>query len=353
MVSVCHDAKEFAQRLEQTGAGIGLVDIDPQPVRMLEELEPVVNSFVHTRFVVLSAAELPTVLVFRAMQAGVRHVQSKPAIASELGEVVQRLLPAASEPRGRLVTVMTAAGGAGSTLLAVNLANELQIESSRPTLLMDLDYNYGAVGAYLDLKAEYGVAEVMTYSGGIDSQLLATTAVHCANDLHALLSPVTIDPARAEPIQVEPLLEVANAARQAYEYTVIDAPRLPMDLAPHLCNASDLVFMVFQPIVKDIRVAKKLLNLMVERGVPRSRFQAVITRANRRYQMVSLRETQEVLGDYPVNEVADDFRTAVRCINFGKTLAEMAPRSPLRRDIAALAGNILTMSAVTDGRAEQ
>ncbi len=51
-VDVCGDMRSLGGRLECGSIPIVLVDIDSNPARMLEELEPIVNRYLHSRFVV-------------------------------------------------------------------------------------------------------------------------------------------------------------------------------------------------------------------------------------------------------------------------------------------------------------
>ena len=350
-VTVCRDMSSLVSRLERTSVPIVLVDIDSQPMRILDDLEPIANRFIHTRFIVLSTHVLSD-LMFKAMQVGVRHVQTKNTIASELAGVLQRLIPDVSVQNGRLgavLTILSASGGCGSTTLVVNLANELQLAAGVPVLMVDLDYSYGAVATYLDLHGHYGIAEVLGHEGGIDAQLINTTAVRHSENLHALLSPASINFAEVKPLQTGKLAAALSACKQGYKYTVIDAPRVSMDVAATLAEASDVTLIVLQPTVKDIRVAKAMITALIERGIPRNRIRPILNRSRTRRQMISFDEAQKALGGVSLERLRNDYSNAIRGSNYGRLLSQAAPRSALRRDVAHLAERISAVNGKHNG----
>jgi len=351
-VSVCSDVAALVDHLERTEIPIVLVDIDPQPMRLLEELEPIANRFVQTRFIVLSS-ELDNGLALRAMQVGARHVQVKQTIASELAGALERLIPNTPAPASRVGTalvVLSASGGCGSTTLAVNLANELQIETQEPVLLVDLDYSYGAVASYLELHGQYGIADVLDHNGGIDPQLISSTAVRHSENLYALLSPASTNFSKVEPLEAGKLPAALAACKQDYRFIVIDAPRVSMDVATTLAAASEVTLVVLQPMVKDLRITKTMLSVLVEHGIPADRIKPILNRYCKRHQMINIEDAQEVLNGIPLRRVCNDFSGAVRGINYGKPLAHAAPRSSLRRELVQLAREVSELSSNNNGR---
>lgn len=346
----CRDLASLKNCLLQNKATLAFVDIDEDPAGLLDELEPLANQFVHTRFVALTS-DLAGDLVMRAMQAGIRHVQLKTTIEQEMGSVVQRLLnSAAAVPTkaGTIITVLSAGGGCGSTTLVVNLANELQLATSNPVLIVDLDYIYGAVGTYLELSGRYGIADVLQSAEKIDPELISTTAVKAEN-LHALLSPASVDFGAGRSLDPANLDAALAACKQGYEFTIIDAPRVPIDVAATLAESSDIAHIVFQPMVKDIRVAKDMMSALIARGIPAEKIRPIINRYRRRREMITFDEAQKVLGGMPLERLSNDYTSAVRGINFGKPLANSAPRSALRRDFVDLASRVSDLKSKRNG----
>lgn len=351
VVRVYRDFTTLVHHLEHSPTHLALVDIDQDPTRMLDNLAPLVNRFVHTRFVAL-CSDLSSNLVLGAMQVGVRHVQAKKAIGSELAIVLQRLAAQGllrEGGRGSVVTFLSAGGGCGTTTLVVNLGNEICLASSQPALLIDFDCHYGGIASYLELEGRYGIGDVMAFSGRVDSQLIDSTALRYSNDLRVLLSPCSVDFHEPKPLRDGKLKEIFAACRESFNFTLIDAPRVSMEMATKLTDESDETYLVLQLTVKDIRLAKSMLAALLRRGVATDQIKLLANRHRKQRQLVGLKEAREALGDVALGHLSNDFTSAIQSFNYGEPLAKTAPRSTLRRELVKLAGQFAEANANHNG----
>jgi ActR/RegA family two-component response regulator len=177
LVATCADLAEFTTSQPLPGPAAVLVDIDPDPIGILKAMEPVTARFPESRFVVL-AGGLQNGLVFEAMQVGARHFLQKKIIPTDLVAVLQRLAPGVlTRPPGQgiVLTVISGSGGAGATSVALNLANEVGLMLSKPTLLVDMDMAYGSLASYLGLKGQYGLGHVLNRQNQIDERLIRSS----------------------------------------------------------------------------------------------------------------------------------------------------------------------------------
>jgi pilus assembly protein CpaE len=337
---------EVAKRLEQGRCPAVLVDIDQEPHQTLSAVEPLARRFSDTRFIVLSSA-MQNDLLLESMKVGARHFMLKDTIVGDLHGVIKRLCPDVTPAAcGLAVTVLSAGGGCGATTTAVNLAAELhhrtQAETGdkRPALVMDLDAQYGAVAAYLGVEAEYGIFDLLSRSGSIDSQLIQSTALTHSEQLHALISasrdrlgePVMIDP--------EKLGAALDACKATYDWTVIDAPRISTAAAAELARRSAVTLLLLQLTVKDIRAARRMLSGLIDRGVPAQSIRVFATRYRRRGQIIEPDEAKKALGlpvDHVLGLLSNDYGAVTEAINLGKPLCATAPRSDFRKDLQKLA----------------
>ena len=332
------DVRDLPTAFGRTPTPIVLVDLDPQPQQVLSQLERVAARFPASRFVAL-ASTLDSNLLLEAMQSGVRRVVAKQALGADLPGVLDRLTvsesPGAAAPHGRVVTVLSASGGCGATTLAVNLAEEVSLQQKQPTLLCDLDCSYGAVAGYLGLHPRYAADHVLNYCGPIDGQLIRSTSTVHSDRLHVLASPASTNFAQPGPLKFDRLASALESARQAYGCTVVDAPRLPIDVAATLAAASDCCLLVFQLTVKDLRTARGMLDALAQHGVDAVSIVPVANRSAKR-QMIGLEEASKALGGVEVTPLRNDYASAISGLNYGHTLADAAPRSNLRRDVQDL-----------------
>jgi pilus assembly protein CpaE len=335
----CRDLPQLVARLEGAPAPAVLVDIDPEPTRMLSELDPIISRFADTRFVVLSAAQRSD-FILEAMQIGVRHYLIKQSIGKDLNSVLRRLIPNGTARPGKegiLITMLSAGGGCGATTIAVNVANELHLIDAEPALVVDLDSCYGAAAGYLGLEGEYGLADVLANRERIDAELIRSTALEFSKGLGLLASPASVNPTAIAPLEYGHLGPALDACKHAYRYTVVDAPRVPLDVAASLARESQATFIVFQLAVKDIRIARSMASALTNRGIPADRITGLANRYRKRGSIIGLNEARAALGGLAVECISNDHRSAIRAVNYGQPLAQAAPRSSLRRDVRLLA----------------
>lgn len=335
---VCSGTAALAARLAAMPMPVVLVDADPEPTHVLTEVEPLIARFPSTRFVLL-CGRMEHDLLIEAMQVGFRHVQVKSAIEAELPGLLQRLLLGGSSrgSMGKIVTVLSAAGGCGATTVAINLAGELSSGDSNNALLVDLDCWYGSVATFLGLKGSYGVADVLARGTNVDAQLVTTSATPFTDRMQVLLSPASVDFTAPEPLQWEHLPIMLEACRQAYSYCIVDAPRIPLSAVASLAKASRATLLVLQLTVKDIGNARNIRSALISRGVQPNRIIPVVNRYNKRKALVPLEECKRALGVEEAFCLSNDYRSAGKGITEGRLLSKVAASASLRKDIRKLA----------------
>ncbi len=336
---VCRTLTDLVPHLESAAAPAVMLDIDPEPTRMLAALGPISERFPNTRFIVLSES-LKNELMLAAMQAGARHFMLKSDLGAELEGVLKRLIGdgAAAPPTGGFVaTILSVSGGCGATTVAVNLANELHLLASKPALLVDLDCDYGGAGTYLGLAGEYGIADVLDRNGELDPQLISSTAREYSHGLKMLINPMTVSPRAPGSLDYTRLQSAIGVCRRSYEFTVIDAPRVAVDVAAQLVGGSDVTLLVLQMTVKDLAMARNMLHALRDRGVSNDSLTVVVNRYHRRHTMLTLDDVRKTLGDVPLTCLSNDYPSAIKGLNYGQPLAEAASRSVLRRELRDLA----------------
>jgi pilus assembly protein CpaE len=364
---VCTDIDRLSFELERGGGRprVVVVDIDPEPARMLSELDPVIGRFPDTRFIVLSR-ELNNEWLLRAMQAGARHYMTKQAIRSELSGVIDRIIPSnggwaheagaaggtgifgPSYRGGGIITVASAGGGCGATMLAVNLANELRMVAEAEhgatlagrALVIDLDCCYGGVSSHLGLNGQFGLDEVLCEGRPIDAELIRSTAVRHDEGLDVLMSPAASNPGEPVSLDFSQLGRLLRVARQSYTWVIVDAPRLPTDVLTTLALASMTTLLTLELNVEHIRTAKAMLARLLQHNALPETLMPVANRHRRRYGLVSLQDAQRALGVPKLTALSNDYTAVEASVNYGRTLAKCAPRSALRREIRDLAASM-------------
>jgi len=353
VAGVCTDVSELRHYLSNKKVQAAIIDIDPDPSRVLFELRGILAAYPET-YVVVLCSSFTKELVLQAMQAGARHFLEKKTIASDLSKELQSLIHDSAKKQAsldsRIISVFSAGGGCGATTVAINLADELRISASRPVMVIDLDICYGAVSTYLGIKSQYGVADVLAHKGTIDQHLIQSSAYRYLADFYVLPSPAGIETPKVSTLAYEKLSAACEACREIYAYTVVDAPRLPQPACARIAGLSDLVLVVFQLTVKDVHSARLIISALAKSGIAEEKILPVANRARKRGPLVRLEDGKKALGLNSCHPVRSDWRKAMKCINQSRLLAQVAGRSGLRGDFRKLAAKVRASGTNSRGK---
>lgn len=321
---------------------IAVVDIDRDPDRILSELSMVSMTYQHTWFIVMSK-EFDEKRVLHAMHAGARHFLRKSSIPTELNQVLERLLVQGSQAPARLGTILSVfscSGGCGATTAVVNLASELRLALVRRVLVVDLDQHYGAAATYLGVMGRYGIGHILGREGPIDRHLIESTAVTHGAGLDVILSPASAEADAGVTLNYGRLLATLEACRESYDYIIADAPRVPRAVMADLAAVSRINLIVLQLTVRDVAFAGALVSFLAEQGIGRERILVLANRVRRRGPLLKLEEGRRAIGVDVLHSIRSDWAKAMRSVNRGQPLCDVASRSRLRRDYRRLAAQI-------------
>lgn len=343
---VCDTMMDLRTRLSigtvNHGPRLAVVDIDGDPDRILSDLGKTSAAYPRTWFVVMSKG-FDERHVQHAMQAGARRFLRKNAIATELDDVLEHLLVHGLQTAthlGAIVSVFGCSGGCGATTTAINLANELRLARAKRVLIVDLDPHYGAVAAYLGLKGRYGIGHVLGRQEGVDRHLIESIAATYCDGFDVLLSPAVAEADAGAALNCENLPAALEACREAYDYVIIDAPRVARPVMANLAAASRMSVLVLQLTIRDVAYAGATVSFLTEQGVPREHILPLANRVRRRGPLVRLEDSQRVIGIHALHPIRSDWAKAMKSINRGQPLADVVGRSRLRRDYRRLADRV-------------
>lgn len=345
LADVRKEVSELRSYLSNKKVHAVIVDIDPDPSRVLYELSAILTAYPEI-YVVVICSHFTKKLALQSMQARVRHFLEKKTIASELTKELQQLIHGSAKKEAGIdstvISIFSAGGGCGATTVAVNLANELQLLSSKPVLVIDLDSCYGTVSTYLGIKSQFGIADVLARKGLIDQHLIQSSAYVYMENFHVLPSPASIESPRAKSLQFENLPRALEACRTVYRYTVIDAPRMPEDDVAKLAGLSDVVLIVFQLTVKDVNIARSMVLSLTKSGIANEKIISLANRVTKRGPLVRLEDGKKAVGVKSCLAIRSDWRKAMKSVNSARPLAQVVQKSALRSDFRKLAAKVCT-----------
>ncbi|WP_404391255.1 CpaE family protein [Humibacillus xanthopallidus] len=221
--------------------------------------------------VILLRHRLDVTALGQALRSGVREVvqgDDQPALADAVRRSMQLTVQLAGHHGvhggrdGKVVTVFSAKGGVGKTTVSTNVAVALASEGAK-TLLVDLDLMFGDVAISLQLVPQSTIRDVVSMSGHLDEQGLASVVSTHSSGLDVLAAPA--DPADADRVPSHVVIELLRVARSQYDFVVVDTPPSFTEHVLAAFDLSDVTLLIATldvPAVKNLRIAINTLDTL-------------------------------------------------------------------------------------------
>jgi len=279
-----------------------------------------------------------------ALRAGIRDVVELPVKRGELHRALDRLSrscqpidggrqvgPAAAPP-GRLITLFSAKGGVGKSVMATNLGASLAQRAPGGAVLVDLDLQFGDAAVMLGVEPMHTIAELTGRQ--LDRDLVDELLLeHASSKLRLLAAPV--EPALADEIVVADVISAVDVLRAMFSFVVVDTPAQMSDLVLSVVEKSDDLVMVSGldvPSVKNTKIALETMRLV---GLGRDDVVLVINRVHKK-SGVEVAEAEKVLKTKAAAVVPED-PAVPSSVNRGVPVVVDAPRTPAARGIQQVA----------------
>ena len=228
---------------------------------------------------------------------------------------------------GRMIAFTGAQGGAGTSMLAANLAWHLGAERHRHTVLLDADLHRGTGAFLLNTAPSGGLQSALETPERIDALLAERAAQPVSDRLHVLASDV---PLIDSPIYADgAAAALMSALRKRYNFVVADVPFNGMAFSRDLMRQANQRVLVLLPSLVSIRDTLKLLGLKA--GVEQTDRPVLVLNRLGMPGGLQRRQVEETLGMKIDVAIPDLPRVVANAVNLGEPAA--AARSPLRTAI--------------------
>ena len=311
------------------------------PIARIHELANVCEP----RVTVIALGEQNDVELYRDLiHAGVSDYLVKPisgqrlakALAAkdglEINPIHQRL--------GKLVALIGARGGVGTTTLATNLAWYLANEEKRRVGLIDLDLQNGDCALTLNVKPTGGLREALTNPHRVDAVFIERALVAHGERLFVLSSEGPVR--EAVHFTVDAVEKLVTVMRTQFHCVIVDVPRVSNEAHWKALELADLRVIVADQTLHAARDALRLLTELEENKPEHWNFLAINRAGEGGGQAVTLNEMQGVLGISP--KAVIPYQPKLFAGAVARASIPAAKRGPFTDGLGALALEILGRS---------
>lgn len=288
---------------------------------------------------------------------GISEYCARPAKIADIRAVLLKSAPtqesiSTSSSRNIVISCMSAASGDGSSTIAVNLAYCLAEEFGQPTVLIDMDYQFGLIAKSLDLNAPFGIRELFDYpERGVDEILIEKMQVKYGKNLSIIASPNELR--QLPTVRPELIRDMITLLRKKFTFIILDIPHIWTGWTAASLTYSDHVIMVAQLWLRSLTHSSRLLNAWQTIGISNDTVSLAINRSGAKFKEAITAQDFERISRHKIEAyLSNDIKAVVNAETYGKTLFETGQSTPLQQQIRQMAQNIMLRKNISEQTTE-
>jgi pilus assembly protein CpaE len=261
------------------------------------------------------------------------------SVVDFVGAVSHLFKAPGAKPLGRILALVGAKGGVGSSTVAHNLAWHFAAELGMDTIIADLDLGFGTAGLDFNQDPPQGVAEAVFAPDRVDTTLVDRLLSKCGDHLHLLAAPAMLD--RIYDFSETAFDSIVDAVRASAPWIVLDVPHGWTAWQRRMLVGADEVIVVAQPDLANLRNAKNILdNIRAARPhdhPPRLLLNNVGVPKRPEIPVSDFAKTIEM---EPTAVIVHDAKLFGSAANNGQMIAEIEPRGKTAEIFSGMASSI-------------
>ncbi len=198
--------------------------------------------------------------------------------------------------------------------------------------MCDLDLENGTIGFYLKIQSNLSVLDALEKADRLDAGLWSSFIVN-AGGVDVLPAP---DQPVSTAVDAAKLHDLLEYARLLYDWVVLDVPTVFHRTALMTVSESDHTYVVSTSDLASLHLARKAINLLIQVGFSKDRYQIVMNRMSKRDE-IGGSDIEKIFNCPVYASLPNDYFALHRVISLGQPLAVDCE---LGRAIATLASRV-------------
>ncbi len=362
VVGIGRTGKEGIDLAKEVKPDVVLMDInmpDMDGIKATEQIRKVL-SFVQ---IIILSVQNDTNYMRGAMQAGACDFLAKPPTVDELTSAIRRAGKMAFDERsksaqsasqapvsgpnagsgffpgrnGKIITIYSPKGGAGTTTLVTNLAITLHSDET-PTCIVDGNLQFGDVAIFLNEQSKFSVVDLAPRAMEADAEMVENLLMkHSASGIKVLAAPHR--PEYAENVNGEQFGKMLEVLRRFFSYVVVDTSSWLTDITLSTMDITDILVLITTQDIPAIKSARIFLDVADAMDISRRRIIFTMNRFDKRIgimpEKIGESFKQELLSVIPFDD-----RTVIFSVNRGIPFMLGNRSTPIGRAMSDLANLI-------------
>lgn len=248
---------------------------------------------------VLAFSRRPDASLRDIVSTGAVDLLQLPVEDKELAEAVQRGIelsatatplvapatvtaPAHPSPNGpgTVFTIASATGGCGKTFYATNLAYFLTRYTQKRVCIVDLDLQFGEVSTALRLRPKFTIFDALQREDADETDLTAHIEEYTVgHETGVFVLAAPREPSEADRITPPDITRVLEAARQRFDYVIVDTPPALAETVLVAFDMSDMLYVMATLDLPSVRNMSVFLSTLDRLKVPTEHVRLILNKA--------------------------------------------------------------------------
>jgi pilus assembly protein CpaE len=331
---------------DKEGADLLIFELSENFEAELSNLEHLLNSNTVGEIFITSEKQT-TEMLRHAMRIGAKEFLALPIDQNEIenaleGFAKRRQQAAANEParKGKIIHMMGAKGGVGTTTVAVNLAMILaELKNAGSVAMVDLNTVFGEIPLFFSVKPTYHWGHITKNINRLDSSFLLRAMVKHASGVHILPSPSYLN--GHPPTTPETMTRILSTMRQTFDFIIVDGGQSLEGQAIKSIEMSEKVILITLLNLPCLNNTKNLLKSMKSlKTIDNDRVHLVINRFLK-HSDISLKEAEASVNKPIFWNIPNDYKTTMSAINRGIPIYDISARAAITKSMAAFTDTLI------------
>jgi pilus assembly protein CpaE len=226
---------------------------------------------------------------------------------------------------GRIIAVVGAKGGVGSSTVAHNMAWAIARELALDSVVIDLDLAFGTASLDYNKDPMTGIANAVFSGERPDTAFIDRLLAKCTDHLSLLAAPATLD--RVYDFGEQAFDAIFDTLRMTTPCIVLDIPHQWSGWTKRALVGADDILIVAEPDLANLRNAKNMLTMLKSsRPNDRTPLYCLNQVGMPKRPEISPREFAKAIESQPIAAIPFDCRMFGTAANNGQMIAEISAR---------------------------
>lgn len=317
-----------------------VLDTTATPTELLTKLDRLAEHVEEGCKVVILGATNDIGLFRELMRRGVSEYLVPPLQPLQIIRAISALYVNPEKPfAGKVVAVVGAKGGVGSSTVAHNIAWTVAERFQANTTMVDLDLSFGTGALDFNQDPTQTVAEALLAPDRVDEVFLDRLLMRQTDRLMLFCAPASLE--REYEIHHEAFEAVIDRVRRSAPFVVLDLPHVWTTWMRQTLIAADDVVVVATPDLASLRNAKNMID-RVKSARPHDAPPIVVLNmvGVAKRPEIPLKDFSEAIGVTPAASLPFDPQLFGMAANNGQMIGEAQPQSKTAIALEALAAQL-------------